>query len=802
MNTETINPLNKCNFFTRIFQLNRFTWKSPNSLVAILSYFSFLSVISIASPVSFLSIGSIGSVASIFSTGSVASLFSVGCIGKIYTDCTKEPYIESAASDIPVKIVLYSSIIFALHTLITSEMYWAYITKNSRLITLKVVYTFTSIIYIATVILLITSSFMFDGGAIFVALGVWFSASADPKRSWFWYFSLKGLCLFGAGQILAGACWIGEYQWLATLSTLSICLCIIMHISFVDVKISPIPTGPKSLGLDWVVKISATAVCFIFAFLFLALWRYEQPNIGTVLADPLCQYGIGPEKRWVVFNLTYDSVYDNRGLNEWSNLHSDDKKFAKLRVYGEDSLVSSEKYIGIERKGQNWRNVPNLNFAMIKNSIENNTLVGTDDDVELYQSLGDDYEDYWMSFGARGDITHARQLFAAKIDNAPNVLVEVLTELNGIYYYEGIGFLTPAHKRKFNKNIFGFDGKVKCNDEGTFEDSTGPYLIALNTPPKVSFVSDLAKREDSDEKWKYIYPKKETIETKCNDNNRLDVLETYDIITNLIESDKSLSLESIDLPSFIRTRVYESILQDTDFPYRSQEYVYHNNRLYSGMLWDFNSISHMYYDPQGKLDMINVYATYGYDKPMGLWKSFCFSQSEIFKENSDILYNALNISRSSIHYVEILLSDKNTVQAFGRTMKRNKLYGTQQGNGLDISTDWRNNYVLEPNFLRERDVQVLRLKDRINTIEIRKNENCQLIEKHRGRLIMAFLGISLIAWCIILSACCCDFIGRDIKEDIDCNSNIRETSQFQGLFSKLSPEEQLLFLRWLEDSKI
>jgi len=748
--------LQTCIFFRNILQLNRFTWKAPSSLFSAISYFSFFSIMSLASCGSFLSMCSIGSVTSIFSTGSVASIFSVGCIGKFYTDCTGDIDVKSSEIDIPVKIILYFSIIFAIHIFLTSDVYWIQIPKNNRLDALKIAYAFTSIIYIVSVILLLTSSFIFDGGAILVALSVCLSHFSNPLRSWFFYISVKAMCLFGTAQMLVGAYWTGQYLFIATLSTFCICSCIFMHISFLDLNISLEQDEHLSLRFSWVLAIVVAATFFIASFSFLALWNYDEPGIGTFLAGPLNQYGVGPEKRWIVFNLTHDPVYDKEGLNKWSNLRSDDKKFAKLRVYGSDSLLDYEKYVGIERKGQNWRSVPNLNFAMIKNSFKNKILNGKKDDAYLYEALGDEYEDYWVSFGARGDITHTRQIFAAKVERAPNVLVEVLTELNGVYYYEGIGFLTPAHQRKFYNNVFGFSGKVKCNKDGTFDDRTGPYLLALNTPPKVSLVSDLSKREDSEEKWKYVYPKKDNIEDECNANNILNVSNTYDIMVALLESD-SLDSESLDLSSFIRTRVYDNILQDTDFPYRSQEYVYYNNRLYTGILWDFNSISHMYNDPKGSLDLINVYATYGYNEPMGLWKTFCSKQSEIFNNNTNIFFNALNISGLSIKYVETLLSENNTLEAFGRAEKRSKLYGTQQGNGLDISTDWRKKYVLEPDYPRERDVQILRIKDRIKTIEELKSEDCQLIEKHRGKITMVFFGITLIVWCFIIISCGCDF---------------------------------------------
>ena len=728
---------------------------SLESVFSAFSYLAALSVLSLGSVASIGSVGSVGSAFSLFSAGCIGSVFSVGCVGGFFRDCSQADAHDGPTILLPVAMVTGTTSLLAAHSVVTAGDKWFSRTNSAPgPSAYKVAYLLAAIGFICSVALGSRSSFLFDSGAILVAGSISLSKSALPPAPLEWDATLRAVGAMGAIFMTTGSILTGSQPVLVTTFAALFVLTSVVAWGWMARKTE---TNRQPLKWWWVVAAFTFFVGMLSAFVITGLVRYDEPGIGTWIASDLNTYGVGPEKRYVVINMT------NSTLGTWDNLHDDDKRGAQMMFFGTDvtdDTSGTSLRVGIERKGKN-RARDNLNMEFWDEEDE-------DVDYELYSALGNEYADYWLTWGTPGDITHARQIFAFEAEDIPYVLLEVLTELNGVHTYEGVGLLLPAYKRSMYKDVSDgrFDGKWKCDkDDGTFKDMNGPFLQHFDTPSRIPGVADnYADNHASPEQqaaggWKLVYIKQKNI-AKCNQTNQV-LLNAA--VQTMRDTAAAQDYENKDLQVFARTRVYEGILQDTDFPYRSQYFVWHNDTLVPGYMWDFNSVSYRSRPADEPLDLLNIYPTFGWESPIGSWRKICADQPAFIASQQAEFDAALAKADTAQSAVHELLNDPTVASAFERAGERNNLYNTLRGDALEVSYGNIYDYILKHSFAAERDFQTDRLVKRL--AEVTKivsgtaSQTCSETYEYRAVTLIAFLTVMSVMTLVVLAVGCSSSCG-------------------------------------------
>ena len=365
------------------------------------------------------------------------------------------------------------------------------------------------------------------------------------------------------------------------------------------------------------ISIGVIIVHLIIFFVYLVYIFYvpKQSASGTVSIDSslnLTDYGFGPNKRLLIFDLTHIGSADK--------IHSTDKDFAIL-TWGEGGQFESQT-VGIELKGDKR---PKLNYAFEfwepKDDTSPCVSVETcdDDKVELFD-FGEKYEDYILN-GGFIEPTFVRDAIVTKFHGSilEKRLVEVLFVIDGHYTYEGVYLLGPAIQRRVLEKTLGWDASGKkedCDDEDYDPTKVG-YILEYTTDRIGLFKSKECPIFKNNIKMRY---------PKCDFYDEAEIApcrQAYIDETNrYIDKINGEDLSQLDLNSFVNTYLLEMFMRDGDFPYGSQ--YFHVNPdtglLHSGPHWDYDRaywkfIKHSWH-------LVDVYNS----KTLPLWKKMGHSE--------------------------------------------------------------------------------------------------------------------------------------------------------------------------------
>lgn len=728
---------------------------SEYSYYAPLSYLSTACLLCIGSIGSCVSFGSIGSVGSLFSIGSVGSAFSIGCVNGFYRDCTT-PTGDSNGPPILLAIGLLHGLLLlaAVRSILVVGNRWCNRSSfhNIRYKTLYGTgYIVLGLLYIATFVTNTRTSFLFDGGNCIYLISVILSTTALPPISIKWDLTLRLIGVVGASMIAVGAVLTDTFY------PLGIAFAVLNLLLSVIVWGYILPTYEKyrtvrQVGWKPVVGLSILLSISIIALSITAFVRNREHAIGTVSINDntVAEYGVGDGHRKIIFNLT-DSQ-----LGSWSRLHDDDKYGVHMMVCGDDTTPYS-RYMcvdynaSIERKGSP-RAVDNLSLELRD---------GVDEGISelLFNGLQTKFEDYWIVFGSPCDRTHARQIYALELNSIPYVLVDVITVLDGKFTHEGVALVLPAFKKDLYAHVLGMSGKWKCSKNVT----DGPWINAFDTLNKQSDIIDYwvpylnqnSEYQKNNNGFKAVYPKPTNIDS-CSERqttewNNMQASLRYIANEDTIGNHK-------DHSKYAETWVAEAILQDTDFPWRSQYYVMYNKLLTPLFLWDFNGCGYRGRPIDESPQILNIYPTFAYDKPLGGWQAICRELPNFITQRKIDFEIAVQDSKSAINRTFTLLSSQSVRAAFDRGVRSKNGYGWLVGDALEVSFGSISDYVIRDDFESERDYIHHRMLDRIIHVNasISNREECKQVNQYRALTLLCmyilFITLISISWlvCIIL----------------------------------------------------
>ena len=497
----------------------------------------------------------------------------------------------------------------------------------------------------------------------------------------------------------------------------SVTVCVLASLTLLfDQTQQDVPTGS-------VVPIVLSIGALIVAFVVFVGMPHSEPPIGTFGVNQLTDI----KTRRVIFHL------NNTQLGSWQKLDRDEDQMVNMEVIGDDA-VDSMLAVSIEQKGNN-RDVPNLKFEC-------------DGDCEIYEHFDDEYEDWWLVFGGKADQTHFRQLLANEAFGVPSVMLEVFTARQpaGVTY-EGVAMLLPAFKRDLYNKVMGKGkGKIKCDE--THADSVAIAKYDHGNVNKNAFVRRMSKRRFTDSDWKSVYPNAK----KVNKETCPVVVDTY--VTHLQElaevrtySDMKALSTQYDLETFAKAWIWEMILQDPDFGFRSQYFALYGNgtTLAPAFLWDFNNVGYKGRMPTESFRITNVFKTFGWNEPLPIFQAFCRDSRAFLKDHREIVLETLQNASTALEGVHQRYAEELTPPLQRAFEVRNRLPGTRVGTPLLYHAERVRSYYYNDSLVQEQQYQYERLKARIAYVKAHwESEPCTLHNRNASRMLL--LIASSIAW--------------------------------------------------------
>lgn len=749
-------------------------WTVPNmqTSMSIASVTSFIAVASVVSIGSFASVASIGSILSVSSIGSIGSIHSVGCVGGFFQNCAAD---DDSGSFVHLPVAAVFNVIFVVAVIKCVRM----IMHQSRDAGEYVTSLFLGILVLAVVTLGVSfnSSLLCDTGILFVLTAV---VLLDENMEHMAMSTVSMFTLITGCAFLVVAVFVAEAgsapQAFATLSTVVVIgLFIACGVGGGNSPPQYAKEAAQRVSGYSIVPIVVVYFAITTALLLTAMSSYSVPAIGTyTVGQNLTKYGAGPQKRYIMFDFStpvceYPESNDDGdlpsgsgssdntctpkpGLVSWAALHRTDKFNLRMTVHGMDATEASAAEdkvwtVGVERKGKE-RDVPNLSFE-----FRDPTKEFDDTDVKPYNVFDKAYSDWWLTFGAAGDTTHMRQMFADKANGVPSVIVDVLTKhANKSVSYEGVALLTPAHKKDLyndlKKEIFG-ESKWKCKD-GALDDkkNKGSMFQEYNDGNTMSseFAKTMLNRNFEDAPiWKMKYPKQSLLEDteKCGEKGAAYLQNVSTTMQSLLNT---RDYKYKNMAEFVRTYVWELMLQDTDFPFRSSNYAFNNDTqvLLPGFLWDYNSPSYRAIATNAEFELRNIYPTFAWSDPLPFWQHVCGNQAALFKEHRSTVLDEIAKAKVSIDALRTAFLTPDYNNTFRRSQKRNNDYGTFVGSVLDLVLHNAKDMTTKGTYTREATYQLDRLADRIHYIETNLNAGCTISELHSSDYLIALLSFVLI----------------------------------------------------------
>ena len=727
------------------------SYHSVSSAYSCYSSYSFASIGSFVSAVSTLSSTSVFSVMSFGSINSIMSIHSINCIGGIFQDCSGVASERGGMLHIPGTLAVNIAVIFFVRRVVDAS---GTVTRMEKAL-LVMVGIFAVALHGAY---LVDGSILYMTGMALLLLSIGMvvgddsTESVEEKEHSGWSISavLLAVCL----AVMALALLLLDHVMLKADTPVFIIYGVLAFLIVVFVA----STARSNRGKPPLGQTSFVLVVILGMLIATVAPPYSEPKVGTYEVPNIDAYGVGKEKRFAVIrfgNLT--EVPGLKYMHTWDDLHKDDKKIAEITFHGTDAVENAEEdhtyVIGIEQKGKD-RDVPNWNFEIRLKEGDKKHDDGTDE--KLYEAFGKEYEDWWLTFGAPGDATHFRQMFADKLHDpgVPHVLLEVLSEIDGRYYYEGVALMVPklVSKDMYNADIMTpapKGDKTKCKDN-KFELFIAEY-------------DDGGKRKqpfrDIEEGgWGHKYPKpsKITLE-ECKTQNYTDIAAGRYATLETLAGSRSLHNDKVNTHAFLQSFMWEMILMDPDYPFRSQYWVLDEDEiLWPGLLWDYNSAGYRGKHPQSEFAITNIYPTFGWQDPLALSVQLCEEQSTLFAGHQNIVDT---IHARALHEIAVIqdeLKDDSVVQAFERADRRNQHFGGVAGRHLHLVFASIHDMMNKPTYTEEVEYQAWWLKTRAQHLHDNgKKDGCS-VEKSRAAawlmVLILFLPVWLFFFAIVLIA--------------------------------------------------
>ena len=315
-------------------------------------------------------------------------------------------------------------------------------------------------------------------------------------------------------------------------------------------------------------------VCLAFTIAFLvvvlAIPRPATPSSGRVAVDlDVSQYGFGPNRTLLVFNLTAFSgreFGELRGLRGIEDVHPSEERLATVSMFRDGIAYNAihDVPIAVDQKG-GARGQLNLGFE-----FRDGEDVLEDAKYAMIAGVDDTYEDYFIR-GCYFDVSCTRDLAPTVLDVTPRMLgetVEVLfwDEDRG-YTYEGVYNLFVKLKRSFYQDTVPWNSKGKTGDapcEDSF-DSLGLVYESERSRPERGLYTDFEMYVQADTK----YPKSaywEEVRDTCPEATYRRATD-YFMVPNMDNRTKV----PLNLYTFVQMYMASQLLLQVDFGFKGMQ---------------------------------------------------------------------------------------------------------------------------------------------------------------------------------------------------------------------------------------
>jgi len=424
--------------------------------------------------------------------------------------------------------------------------------------------------------------------------------------------------------------------------------------------------------LRWVLLIVTLIVLVVY---LIQIYGHDPipPRSGEKdITFELNEYGFGPEKRLLIFDLTK--------IGSVENIHDTDKDFATLTW--SDTSGNQTSTIGIELKGAGFEQRQKLNLAFefweaAEDGIPCTSIETCDDDKKEMFDFGEDYEDYVLR-GGWHEQTFVRDYIASELHGGilQKALVEVIFKIEDRYTYEGVYLLFPTIQRRVLEKRLDWDSKGKkedCDDEDYNIEKVS--LIIEHTIESMGRKEPCSIFEDYSVKMRYpkcdFYDEEAIVPCRDQYMNRTNHFAS-------VLTWKNETPVALDLDSFANNYLAEMLMREDDFPYTSQ-YFYvdpDHSVLHSGPRWDYDR-AYWRVATYDSWNLINL--GYYNQGPMQLWRQLGKGQAfiDLVKSKKQIIQNnkeiAINITETRKKQFDDKLFDKelNRWGMFGKKREAN-----------------------------------------------------------------------------------------------------------------------------------
>ena len=256
--------------------------------------------------------------------------------------------------------------------------------------------------------------------------------------------------------------------------------------------------------------------------------------------------------------------------------------------------------------------------------------------------------------------------------------------------------------------------------------------------------------------WKNIYPKSSKVTVEgCGDEGYKQLQDINNTVVKLLNTK---GFDNVDQMQFVLSYVWELILMDTDFPFRSSKYAFNNDTqtLLPGFLWDYNSPSYRVLHTDIPFQLRNIYPTYGWHDPLPFWEHVCEHQAKLFGDTwhgKDIAM-LLEDAAQAIAEIKSTFLTPEYMATYKRSQSRNNDYGTFVGTGLDLTLHSIYDMTTKPSYQAEMEYQLTRLQERIYFIKTHMDAGCKVTSTHYADYIIAMISIVPIVMVMFLVLSC------------------------------------------------
>lgn len=555
---------------------------------------------------------------------------------------------------------------------------------------------------------------------------------------------------------------------------------VILHMTIAIIKFSSTAKTNGPIIVLWFVLLSS----IVAGYFIMGINPPKTPKIGTVHATA-GQTGAGPKKRSITFHL-YEEDGSWMPFNDWSDLDADEKIRVKAKFSGDD--VKKQEpikdggdkdyvYLGIERKGKD-RSVPNLNMECLQRDDEDEFDYGGED-CSFFDHFENKYEDWWIVMGGPADETHYRQMFANELFEVPYVLLDVFTQHNStVKTFEGVGMLLPAFKKDLYSDLFGEErkGKIKCKDQEV-DAEDGPALMKYEEGnSKENFWTKRFTSRVFEPDWEEVYPKKHKLD-ECTITDKKRLIEKYQTRIQELANASTLSeieSEPIDHEDFAKTWIWEMLLQDTDFAFRSQNFALYDPKaneraddvspkddliLGPNFLWDYNAAGYRGRESDEKFSILNLYPFFGWDDPVPMFKAICDDSTKFLQKHSIVIADTLSKASDAAKKVNDILTNADMTHSLDLAFsKRNDRGKKRIGDILDTHMGKFANYHFKKTVKEEIAYHHTKMLNRIAYVTNNwKTTQCEYKKKMGSlKVFMTLLIVFFYIFTILISLLFCN----------------------------------------------